>query len=100
MKLVYTSKAWLSIDAAIDFLLLQDVPKNKITEILNQLFQRVETLKKFPFIGQKENISSTPSKEYRRLIFGYYRIIYFIDKDTVYVARIFDSRQDPEKLSG
>lgn len=88
----------LSIKAARDFLLVQGVSEDKTTEILNQIFEHIERLKKFPFLGQKETILSASPKEYRRLIFGYYRIVYFVREDTVYIASIFDSRQDPNKL--
>ncbi|MFM8849004.1 MAG: hypothetical protein ACKOE5_01225, partial [Cytophagales bacterium] len=35
---------------------------------------------------------------YRRLIMGYFKIVYYVDGESVYITSIFDTRQDPEKL--
>ena len=100
MKLVYTSQAWLSIDSCIDFLYVQGIPEKKVVTTINQVFERAESLKKFPYSGQKETILLTPHKEYRRLTIGHFKIIYFIEQESVYITDIFDTRQDPTKMKG
>ena len=54
MNLIYTPKAWLSLDRSIDFLRLQEIPESKISEIVEEVLKKTETLKHFPNSGQKE----------------------------------------------
>lgn len=38
-------------------------------------------------------------KPYRRIVVGYYKIVYLQKKDTlIYILRVFDNRKDPMKL--
>lgn len=39
-----------------------------------------------------------PKGEFRYLVEGNYRIIYWINSGKIMIATIFDTRQDPEKL--
>jgi addiction module RelE/StbE family toxin len=64
-------------------------------EILKRLQDKIETLDHFPFRGGyvpellKKNI-----KEYRQLIESPWRIIYKVEKETVQVLTIVDSRRN------
>jgi ParE toxin of type II toxin-antitoxin system, parDE len=98
MNLIYTSTAWLSLDKSINFLRLQEVPENKISEIVEEVFKRAETLKNFPYSGQKETMLSNRNNLYRRLVIRYFKIVYFIEGENVFVVAFFDTRQDPKKL--
>lgn len=51
--------------------------------------------------GQKEELLFERPQDFRYLIFKNYKIIYWIDeeKQIVYVSNIFDTRQNPQKLS-
>ena len=100
MKVVYTSQAWLSIDSNIEFLYRQGLTEEKIAEIIDQVFERAESLINFPFSGQTEPMLSSQRKDYRRLTISHYKIIYFIEQETVFITDIFDSRQDPNKMKG
>lgn len=51
-----------------------------------------------PLLGFKESLLENEVKEYRSLIHGNYKIVYRIENDIVYINRIFDCRQDPDKL--
>ena len=98
MNLVYAPTAWLSLDKSIDFLQLKGVPENKISEIVQEAFEKAETLKKFPFIGQKETMLFSRKNRYRRLIIRFFKIVYFIEGENIFIVAFFDTRQDPEKL--
>lgn len=100
MKIVYTSQSWLSLEASVAFLLLQEFSEKKVAEIINQVFDRAESLAKFPYSGQREIFLSNGKREYRRLNVGHFKIIYFIETETVFITDIFDSRQDPKKMKG
>lgn len=51
--------------------------------------------------GQKEELLSERTEDFRYLVFKNYKIIYWIDevKRIVFISNIFDTRQNPQKLS-
>jgi plasmid stabilization system protein ParE len=57
-------------------------------------------LRKQSTIGQIEETLENPIKEFRYLVFKSYKIIYWInvEKNTIEVFDVFDSRQSPLKL--
>ncbi len=61
---------------------------------LNKLFEtHVESLLKFPSIGKLTNY-----EQVRFLIVKDYLIFYTIEKQIISILRIWDSRQDPNKV--
>jgi plasmid stabilization system protein ParE len=62
---------------------------------LNSIFEyEIEVILKYPLIGKTCN-----SKNVRVKIAGHYQIIYEITEKVIFVLRIWDSRQNPSKLS-
>jgi toxin ParE1/3/4 len=100
MKIVYTDQALISINTSFDFLALQEIPKEKIETIFDKIFNRIDALAQTPNIGQKEYLTSHSDKVYRRIIESHFKIIYFIEQETVFITDIFDTRQDPTKMKG
>lgn len=51
--------------------------------------------------GQKEELLSQRTEDFRYLVFKNYKIIYWIDevKQIVFISNIFDTRQNPQMLS-
>lgn len=51
--------------------------------------------------GQKEEHLSERKQDFRYLVFKNYKIIYWIDevKQIVFISNVFDTRQNPQKLS-
>lgn len=51
--------------------------------------------------GQKEELLSERKQDFRYLVFKNYKIIYWIDefKQIVFISNVFDTRQNPQKLS-
>lgn len=52
-----------------------------------------------PLLGVKEPLLENRPFEYRFLIQKNYKIIYRFSESTVFVAAVFDARQNPEKLA-
>ncbi len=100
MRVVYTDQAKTSLQANVDFLLLQGIPLEIILRIAEDIDIKTQKLVANPYLGQVEEHISNPSKNYRRLIEGHYKIIYYISGETIYITDIFDSRQDPLKMKG
>lgn len=67
-------------------------------KITFNIFERTSQLIKHPKSGQKEILLGKLKFEYRYLIEGNYKIIYRIEKQTIYIERIFDTRQNPTKI--
>lgn len=82
------------------FLLLKQYSTiKKAEEQMTLIFDKVELLRDFPFMGQKEfNLSKKHKIEYRYLVAGNYKLYYRILGEMVFIARIFDTRQNPKKL--
>lgn len=49
-------------------------------------------------MGQKEEYLEHMGQSHRRIIEGYYKIIYRVEGETIYVTDIFDTRQDPARM--
>ncbi|MFP4024541.1 MAG: type II toxin-antitoxin system RelE/ParE family toxin [Thiohalospira sp.] len=55
-------------------------------------------LQESPQIGRKEELLSDRKFEYRFLVVGNYKIIYWIENNYIKIATVFDCRQNPEKI--
>ena len=75
------------------------LPEEKAYEIVERITTKVDILATMPLAGQKESLLAKLKNEYRRLIEGNYKIIYHFATDVVYINRVFDTRQDPNKLT-
>lgn len=66
----------------------------------DRIVQRALELGTHPRLGAVEYLINDPNHEYRRLIEGHYKIIYWISERDVRIADIFDSRRDPSEMRG
>ena len=68
-------------------------------ELYNQIINEAEYLQRFPFIAQKEPLlAEYPETYYSLIVWHCYKLVYFIENDTVNVVSVFDCRQNPEVL--
>jgi toxin ParE1/3/4 len=100
VKIVFTLQARENFKRSIDFLKFQGVPEEKIEEIAEGILARIDSLKTRQFLGQAEDYLAHLSKHHRRLIEGPYKIIYYIENESVYITDIFDSRQHSSGMKG
>lgn len=79
--------------------ILYGVPKSK--EIINTIFKTIEILESpvfnFTEIGSVDEDFTHLKYEYRKLIETHYKITYRKAKSKIYVVRVFDTRQNPNK---
>ncbi|MEZ5172521.1 MAG: type II toxin-antitoxin system RelE/ParE family toxin [Bacteroidia bacterium] len=68
---------------------------NKIVE---GIIKQTELLSHNPFIGQREELLHKRTIKYYYLIYTNYKIIYWIGNDLIYIATVFDTRQNPDKI--
>ncbi len=68
--------------------------------IVNELIDRTLDLETHPEMGPKERLLENRLQEFRYLIEGNYKIIYYINHNLqrIEIFNVFDTRQDPEKI--
>ncbi len=69
------------------------------TKIIEELVRISRTLTTFPFRNPVEPLLNKSNIEFRFLVKWNYKIVYFVEHQTVFIIRVFDTRQNPEKLS-
>jgi len=68
-------------------------------EFYNQIIEAAEQLQYFPQIAQKELLLKEYPEEYRSLVVqNNYKLVYFVENETVNVVAVFDCRQNPQKM--
>ncbi len=76
---------------------------NISTQIAKKLTSNIlfatQKLEHTPRLGQKEPLLENRAKSYRYLILTNYKIIYSINDNLVCIHDVFDTRQNPIKLS-
>jgi plasmid stabilization system protein ParE len=73
--------------------------KNRAQKIVERVFERITILESgFVRIGQVEELLQDTEFEYRYLVEDVYKIIYRLVESRVEIVKIFDVRQNPEKL--
>ncbi|WP_420582574.1 type II toxin-antitoxin system RelE/ParE family toxin [Reichenbachiella sp.] len=101
MRVIYTDQSLVSLEELLNFLIeSQGYERESVALIINQLFDRAESLKAHPHKGQLEENLQHLKEGHRRIIERYFKIIYKVEKETIYITDFFDSRQDPEKMKG
>jgi len=66
--------------------------------IVKKIVESVEVLYTVPFSGQKEELLSRYAEDFRYLVEGNYKIIYWNYNELITIASVFDCRQNPDKL--
>jgi len=62
------------------------------------ILSEMKRLRHFPAAYPKDEYASTAGKEIRFIVKWNYNILFFIDADTVQIAGIFHTAQNPDKL--
>lgn len=71
----------------------------KVAKSIKQsIFDRTEILQTHPKSGQTEELLKENNYEFRYLVESNYKIIYWIEKDIVNIAAVFDCRRNPTEL--
>lgn len=74
----------------IDAYISKDSPISA-SNFINLLFERVDSLAKFPNMGRK--VPEYEREDYREIIEGNYRIIYRIRKNAIEIETVFEKRR-------
>lgn len=99
MDIHFTEQALYSLDDVLYFLKYkQRLPSKKVKNIKTAILNGAKSLQPNPFKGQKEPFLGHYDLEYRRVIIQHIKVIYRIEKETIIIVDIFDSRQSPDKM--
>jgi plasmid stabilization system protein ParE len=67
-------------------------------KLVKGLVKSTLKLQESPKIGRKEELLIDRKFEYRFLVVGNYKIIYWIEDNYIKIATVFDCRQNPQKI--
>ncbi len=99
MEVIITSPVQRQINQIYEFYSEEGYP-GYAQKIDRLLIERSLELKNFPRRGQEEESLSHFGEGYRYIIVErYFKVIYKIVGDVVYISYIFNTRQDPEKIA-
>lgn len=99
MKIFWTDKALFQLEEIFYYYKLKASLK-VAKKIVKDLVVQTIILENNPRSGHKEELLADRQNEFRFLVKGNYKIIYWIEEKSnlVYIASIFDTRQNPEKI--
>ncbi len=101
MNVIYTDQCIDSLEESLNFLIKeQELTLEKAALLKDKLFDRADSLALNPNKGQREKYLHHLQEDHRRIIEGHFKIIYKIERKTIYITDFFDSRQSPEKMMG
>ena len=89
MKILWTNNAKVN---------LGQIRKTHSKSIVLKINLRTKDLLIFPLMGQKEEFLFDYKEEFRYLVEGNFKIIYWINEEIIRISAVFDTRQNPEKL--
>lgn len=96
--ITWSTRAQEDLQQLYDFYI--SINENAAVRLYNEVIRETEILSSFPYLGPQEPLFKERKFCYRSLTTrrGLHKIIYFVDKDHVHIARIWDCRQSPAKI--
>ncbi len=92
-KVVWTISAEIQLQSTLDFFINRNKSVNYSRKLYKNFLKVLKTAEKNPEIGIKTKIENV-----RGLIIDDYILFYEISETMILVLKIWDSRQNPEKL--
>ncbi len=67
--------------------------------IIEGIIKKVTKLKDNPLIGVRDELLKDNGYEFRFIVEGNYKIIYYVSSDSISISAVFDCRQNPQKIT-
>ncbi len=67
-------------------------------KLVKRIVHTTILLQTSPELGRKEELLSHRKFEYRFIVEGNYKIIYWVEGNYIKIATVFDTRQHPDKI--
>lgn len=97
LEIIWTQSALNDLNVIIEF--ISQISVQTASRVANKILSRTNQLSKFPLSGQLEPALAKTKYQYRYIIEGHSKIIYRFDGAKLYIERVFDTLQSPEKLT-
>lgn len=96
LKIVWTDQAKESLQIIIQY--YREYSDQSAKAFAKRVLNKTKSLAQFPGIGPVQEFPSVRRHTYRFLIEGNFKILYYLQENLVFIADVFDTRQDPEKM--
>ncbi|HYF67738.1 MAG TPA: type II toxin-antitoxin system RelE/ParE family toxin [Ohtaekwangia sp.] len=96
VKVIWSTEALVDLEIIYDF--LAERSQQAAQSVIEKILSRVRQIETFPESGAKQVVLKNTDKDYRYLVEGNYKIIYRITDQQAYIATVFDTRYNPDKL--
>lgn len=97
MRIEWSDLAERQLRSIYDYYYLKASPRIA-KRLTNKIVGKVSILEKSPYIGRKEELLINYPEGFRYLVEGNYKIIYWVQEQTITIAAVFDCRQNPVKM--
>jgi len=97
IKVFWTETALNNLEDIFEYYKYK-APVRVARKLVKAMVKSTLKLQESPQIGRKEDLLSDRKFEYRFLVVGNYKIIYWIENNYIKIATVFDCRQNPEKI--
>ena len=97
LRVFWTDTARFQLEDIFDY--YKNAASLKVArKLVKQIIGRTIQLEQKPKSGPKELLLTDRKFEYRYLVEGNYKIIYWTEDSYIKIAAVFDCRQNPEKM--
>lgn len=94
--MLWSEHALADLETIYDF--LAEHSQQAAQNIIEKILRRVRQIETFPESGAIQLTLKEAGKQYRYLVEGKYKIIYYVVEKQAYIATVFDTRYNPDKL--
>ena len=97
MKIKFSPEAQEDLDNIYHY--YAELNETYAVELYNDIIDEADMLRGFPYIAQVEPFLSEFPEIYRSLVVHRtYKVVYFIEEDSINIVAVFDCRQNPQKM--
>ena len=93
-KIVWSAKAKIDLLQILEYFYIRNGSKTYSLKLNSKIRSSIRLLSNHPYLGLQSDVENV-----RALIEGDYAIFYQVDKETIRITTIWDSRQNPDTLT-
>ncbi len=98
-KVSWTHRARQQLREITDYL-HREAGARTAKKMHTRISARTRILAANPYAGQREELLVDMGEDFRCLVEGNYKIVYYVTDERVYVVTVFDCRRDPVGMRG
>lgn len=96
MEIIWTKKSLKDLQNIYDFIALESESGAK--KVVSSILDTEEVISSHPNVGQVEKTIKL-KRTYRYIVEGHCKVIYRVGKSKIYINKVFDTRQHPDKIN-